>query len=61
MGNLNSMMLRGQNCDDWVRNLTPLMCIEIVTTEVVFNSNTDNEITLVKLWKSYYYLGGGLH
>ena len=27
--------------------------IEIGTTQGVFNSNTDNETTLVKLWESY--------
>ena len=48
--NLNSLVLRGQNCDNWVRNLNPLMYIYMGTTEGLLNSNTDNEITLVKLW-----------
>ena len=47
-------MLRGKNCDDWVRNLNSLICIDMGTNEGLFNSNTDNGITLVKLWESYY-------
>ena len=38
--NLKSPMLMGQNCDDWERNLKPIMCIGMGTPEVVFNSNT---------------------
>ena len=61
MCNLNLLMIRGRNFDDWVRNLNPLMCIKMVTTEGLFNSNTENEIKLVKLWESYCYLRGGLY
>ena len=32
-----------------VTYLNRLVCIDMVTTGVVLNSNTDNEITLVKL------------
>ena len=51
--NLNSLMLRGRNCDDWVRILISLMCVDMGTPELVFNINTDDEPTLVKLWDSY--------
>ena len=44
-------MLRGQNCDNLVIKLNPLIFIEMGMTKVVFNSNTDNEITLVNLWE----------
>ena len=46
-------MTRGQNFDELVRYLNPLMCIDMGTTEVLFNSNTDNEIKLVKSYKSH--------
>ena len=51
--NLKSLMLRIKNCDDLVKNLNTLMCIDIGTIAVLFNINTDNEITLVKLLESY--------
>ena len=51
--NLNSLMLRGRNFDDWVRILIPLMCVDMGTPELVFNINTDDETTLVKLWDTY--------
>ena len=54
-------MLRIKNCDDLVKNLNTLMCIDIGTIAVLFNINTDNEITLVKLLESYYYFQEGLH
>ena len=47
--NLKSLMLGGPKCDDWVKNLNQLTCIDMGMTEGLFNSNTDNEITLVKL------------
>ena len=34
---------------DWLGNLNSLICIDMGNTEVVFNSNTDNRMTLVKL------------
>ena len=40
MCNLKSLMLRGLDCDDWVRKLNSLMCIDMVTAEGLFNSNT---------------------
>ena len=46
-------MLIGRNCYDWVIDLNPLMCIDMGTTKVLFNSNTDNEIKLVKSYKSH--------
>ena len=49
------------NRDNWVRNLNPLICIEMGNTEGLFNSSLDNEITLVKLLELYCYLRGGLH
>ena len=36
-------------------------CIEMGTTEGVLNSNTYNEIKLVKLLDSYFYLQGSLN
>ena len=42
-------MLRGRNCDDWVRKLNALMFIDVGMAEGVFDINTDNRIALVKL------------
>ena len=38
--NLKSLMLMGINCDNWGRNLNPLMCIDKGRTEELFNSDT---------------------
>ena len=38
--NLKYLVLRVQNCNDWVRKLSPLMCIDMGTNEGLFNSNT---------------------
>ena len=48
--NLKSLMLRGQNYDEWVRNLNALICIYIGKPELLFNGITDNKITLLNLW-----------
>ena len=40
MCNLKSLILMGQNCDNWVRKLTLLIFIDMGTTEGVFNINT---------------------
>ena len=45
--------MRSSCCDDWVGNLNLIIGIDTVKTELIFNSNTDNRMALVKLWDSY--------